>query len=586
MAQPVQSVDAQIEQFSDQIQMEMEQKARMTGSKPMQHIAEGLKAHHNLMVDKQLVERFNRIKEQLELVRQQSPQEFDRTQRQTESLRPLLRLSLRSVGFREMMISFLRILKHIWEENVEGPADVEKILKKGEHDSEAAKEEAKSQGEQVWRDVREKMEGNKPLINDNDWEKIKDQLDKIFKEIRQHPEYQRAVNQLFELPTVLRMDIEKNNPETATERVKEESKDLIAQFSGREVLDRLFEQLEDLRVDLKENEEAQTWWKEFKDILERTTKGYADQTDLDRLRVQFDRSSDIFDKFRPQLNDIIDTITQIFENMSNDEYVKDLQERLSIIMDDLYRMDAEGNKSLNTEMTREVTAAIGGILLDHFRSISVPDIRGSGNGVDYSLHNLNVYASLPDVMQMHLESDVVIGIPSERFSETRTRPEFRSELHLVVSMRGIELRADSVAFTYNSTMLTESGLMDVRIPSADLSIFFVYSPFIPSSGAGFTTKIEDPIRHRYQFLRVKTYFIISNLEIEFNKASLKHNILSPALVGLYKSYLTHKFESEIQDALNEKLKEVGQQITSFLEQNPDTMSLAGYVKQMAGFGME
>jgi CRISPR/Cas system-associated protein Cas7 (RAMP superfamily) len=85
---------------------------------------------------------------------------------------------------------------------------------------------------------------------------------------------------------------------------------------------------------------------------------------------------------------------------------------------------------------------------------------------------------------------------------------------------------------------------------------------------------------------VKTYFIISNLEIEFNKASLKHNILSPALVGLYRSYLTHKFESEIQEALNEKLKEVGQQITSFLEQNPDTMSLASYVKQMAGFGME
>jgi len=577
MSQPVQQVNfdpAQVKEFSYELQKEMEQKARYTGSRPVQHLAEGLKAQHKLMVDKKLLERFNRIKQQLELVERQSPMEFDRTKRQIESLRPLLRISLRSVDFRNLIMSFLRILKHIWEENAEG--DAEEVLKKGEKDFDAAKEEAKKMGEKTWENIKEKDQ----LIRDEDWDKMTDKLDKIFMELRQHPEYQRAINQLFEVPEVLRKDIKKNRPEMATEMVKEESKELIAQFSGREILDKLFERMEDLRSDWEGNEEAQKWWRDFRDILERTGKGYADKKDLDQFRDHIERSRDIFEKFRPQMNEIIDTITQVFENMSNDEYVKDLQERLSIITDDLTYTDEEGKTRLDTQMTREIAAAIGQVLIDHFRCISYPDIRGVDNGTEYSLFNLNISASLPEQMKMHLESDAVLDIPRE--SEAYEKSKFRSNLHLVVSMRGVELRADSVGFTYNSTMLTENGLMDVRIPSADLAIFFVYSPSTPSHGEGFTTAIQEPFTNKYQFLRVKTYFTISDLEINFHKDTLSHSIISPALTALYKPYLTFKFESEIQEALNDKLRDVGEKISSLLEQAPDPMSLANYLGQFAG----
>jgi hypothetical protein len=470
-----------------------------------------------------------------------------------------------------MMLAFLRIMKHVWEDNE--TIDVEKMMMEGEHRGlDSVKEEARKQGQEAWDSAR----GKRQLLRDEDWEKLNEKLDEIFVELRQHPDYQNAIHQLFELPSVLRMEARQNRPEMATERLKEESKELIAQFSGKEILDLLFDRIEELSIRFEENIDVQNWWKEFRTNLENIARGYSGKGDLERLRALLEQGVDIFDDFRPRVNKIIDTISEIFENMSNDRYVKELQERLSIIADDLYWVDNEGRKRFDTAVAQELTVAIAGILREQFQHMTLPDIMGEDKNVRYGLTNLNITASLPDKMLFHLESDAVLDTSRE------VSTPFQSELNLIVSIRGVELCSKSVGFMYDSSMYSETGLMDVTVPSSDLEIFFIYSPSKPHREVGFVKEVAHPITNQYQFLRVNTHFSVSDVKIKFDKSTLSHKIMSPVLSSVYKPYLIYKFESGIQEALNQGLREVGKRISGIIEQAPYSLSVSGWGERSHG----
>jgi len=528
----------------------MKKRGKETGSKPVQHLAEGLKTQHEMMVDKELLERFQRISHDLEEVKKQSPKDFDRTRRQLESLRPLLRLSLRSVDFRNLLLSFLRILKHVWEKSGDAAAP---MMREGEPEDVWA---ARQAALRVSREREPWGMKKREVISEEEWDRIFDQLGGIFSQFSHHRDFQKGLHELFELPSIFEVEVLENKPMKASEKAKEDSKDLIAQFSGRKVLDRLFDQIDELRVHYKDHEEIQKWWIDFRECLEKTAKTYSRKEDLECLRKKMEKGSDLFEDFRPKIDAIIDTITEIFNNMSNDKYVKELQERLSILSDDLYWIDNDGNKRFNTDAAQELAASVTGILRDQLKHVSLPDFEGSHKSTRFSISDLTISAKMPTEMHFHLESDITLS----------EKKNMESELSLVASIKKIKIRADAVKFSYDSSMFSEKGVMDVRIPSAELSVEFVYSP-TSSSEKGFEKKIKRQHR-KYQFLRVTSHFDISSLEITFDKSSLKHRILSPALTTIFKHSLTQRFESGLQDSLNQGLEATGEKISEFLEQVP------------------
>jgi len=326
-------------------------------------------------------------------------------------------------------------------------------------------------------------------------------------------------------------------------------------------LDRLFDQLQDLQKKLENSGEAQQWWKDFKNIVERIAKEYSDTSVFEELRDHLNKSQQIFEDFRPKLNDIIDTTTAIFDNMSNDEYVRDLQERLSIVADDLYWVDSEGNKRLDVDAAGDISAAVGESLRQQLSHLSLGDVVGESQGARYRLADLNIDARIPEKLEFHLESDAVLNTARDASSSKR----FESELNLTASLRGIKMCARGVHFWYDSATITESGIMDVCIPSADLTIDFVYSPSVPkdtgSGGKGL-----------YQFVRANTRLSISDLDIDLHTDTLRHSIISPVLTGLFKPYLIARFESGVQEAMNNGLKEAGNSISQLLAQSPYSLS--------------
>jgi hypothetical protein len=562
-------------QVSSDLQKGMQQRARETGSQPVQHVADVLKTQHDMVVDKQLVERSKRIAKYLDDIRRQSPQDFELTKRQIDSLRPLLRLSLRSVEFRQTSLGLLRVLKHIFEDNVEG--SVEGVLENAEKGGwQPAKQEVKRIKERTLEQGRQKQK----IISDEDWVKLRDQLNRIFSDLHQHPEYQNAMRTLFDLPQSLVSSVNKPTSRSV-ENLKEESKGLIAQFSGREILDNLFEKIRDLIDHFENNQEAQRWWKDFRDLVEHIAKDYTTKEDFDRMRAHLNKGYDIFDDYRPQINEILDMISDIFDKMSNDEYVKDLQERLSIVADDLYWVDSDGERHLNVEATEDISTAVGDLIRRELRNMHLIDVDGmSEDGIHYHLSNLNICADLPDKVRLHMESDAVLDTSVDVHKDRR----FRSEIVLTASVRGVRMEGKGIKFLYESSSLTECGLMDVVIPSANLCVDFLYSPHEPSDKSGFVKEVGG--RSWFQFLRVRTHFSVSDLQITFDKSSLKHPVLVPILTTLFKPYLIGRFESGIQDSMNESLRDVGERISSIMQQSPFDLGVNTWPGFLSGFETE
>jgi len=466
-------------------------------------------------------------------------------------------------------------MKHIFEDNVEG--SVEGVLEKGEKEGwQPAKQEVKRIKERTLEEGKHKEK----IISDEDWNKIRDQLDRIFSDLHQHPEYQSAIRTLFDLPSSLVSEV--NRPTSrSVENLKAESKGLIAQFSGKEILDKLFDKIRDLIDHFESNQEAQRWWTDFRDLVERVAKDYSRKEDFDRMRIHLNKGYDIFDDYRPQINEILDIISDIFDKMSNDEYVKDLQERLSIVSDDLYWVDSEGGRHLNVEATEDITTAVGDLIRRELRSMHLIDVDGmTEDGVHYHLSNLAICAELPDKVRLHMESDAVLDTSVDIQKDRR----FKSEIVLTASVRGVRMEGKGIKFLYESSSLTECGLMDVVIPAANLCVDFLYSPYAPSDKSGFVKEVGG--QNWFQFLRVRTHFSVSDLQITFDKSSLKHPVLVPILTTVFKPYLIGRFETGIQDSMNESLRDVGERISSIMQQSPFDLSVNTWPRFMGGFETE
>jgi len=552
-----------INNLTDQVHKGMEERARETGSTAVQHTADVIKAQHDLLADKKILERFDRISKQLEEIKRQSPQDFERTRQQIQALRPLLRLSVRSVDFRKTCVSFLRVFKHVWEDNVEG--SMEMVIEKGEKQGiKPAVEKAQKIGEKSWERAKEKEK----VISDEDWEKMTDSLDEIFTALHQHPNYRRGIKELFELPSVLGTQLRENVAQGPAARLQEESKDLIAQFSGREALDELFDKIQELRRKFEGSDEAGQWWEDLKCLIEKIAKDYSDKSIFDELRAHLNKGQDIFDDIRPLLNDIIDRLSTIFDNMSNDDYVRDLQERLSIVANDFYWVDSEGNKRLDYDAAGDISAAVGEAIRQQLSHFDLGVVSGDSQGARYTLDNLTIDAQIPEKISLHLESDAVLNTGRDTGSK-----KFENELNVSATLRGIKMCAKGLHFSYNSSTIMESGVMDVCIPSADLVIDFVYST------PAWSTR-ESKL---YQFSKASTQLSVYDLDINFHTDTLRHPILSPMLTSLFKAYLIAKFEYGVQEVMNNGMKEVGTKISELLSQSPYSLSVDSFTR---GFNIE
>lgn len=140
--------------------------------------------------------------------------------------------------------------------------------------------------------------------------------------------------------------------------------------------------------------------------------------------------------------------------------------------------------------------------------------------------------------------------------------------------------------------------MSVTIPDpgADLAIDFVMRPItnpaissvtaptpmsttLGTEKGGFETTVGGGLM-RYEFVRIKSHFSIPDMVIDFDTKTLSHRFLVPLITAMFKARIIDRFESSIEDSLDQGLIALGRQVTQILNQAQNPLSISNFGSMM------
>lgn len=129
-------------------------------------------------------------------------------------------------------------------------------------------------------------------------------------------------------------------------------------------------------------------------------------------------------------------------------------------------------------------------------------------------------------------------------------------------------------------------------PGAHLAIDFVMRPMTHPTLSSLTTPVSVATTHgldsggfigsvgggfmRYEFVRIKSHFAIPDMDITFDNKSLTHRLLVPLITSLFKARIIDRFESGVEESLDQGLIALGQRVTSILNEAPNPLSLTSF----------
>jgi hypothetical protein len=186
------------------------------------------------------------------------------------------------------------------------------------------------------------------------------------------------------------------------------------------------------------------------------------------------------------------------------------------------------------------------VLADTFQKIHIPRIESSDPKLDFWVDNIVLcgYDILPDNIKFHVERDTELSI---REFDTRG-----SHTRLVIHLDKLRTEVKNIQFYFKRKSfpaLSDSGLVTFRIPEngAHLGIYFTIEDRPGESHPRLTEGYAD--------------FTIRKMDIEFDKSTLKHDVLIPMATGLMKPIVKSKIEKAVETNLTNALKQLGDRLT-------------------------
>jgi hypothetical protein len=85
---------------------------------------------------------------------------------------------------------------------------------------------------------------------------------------------------------------------------------------------------------------------------------------------------------------------------------------------------------------------------------------------------------------------------------------------------------------------------------------------------------------RYEFVRIKSHFAIPDMTIDYDTKTLSHRLLVPLITSMFKARIIDRFESGIEESLDQGLVTLGQQVTKVLNQAPNPLSISSFGSMM------
>jgi hypothetical protein len=254
-------------------------------------------------------------------------------------------------------------------------------------------------------------------------------------------------------------------------------------------------------------------------------------------------------KDRQEVDQFLEISNQLIENIKNDEYVKELRARAGIVRSDLTYVDSEGKSKIDIDMLVKLQSVLMPVLADTLTKIQIPRIESSDKRLDFWVDNIVLcgYDIFPDNFKFHIERDSELSFRDIESKGSQTR--------LVIHLDRLRTEIKNIEFYFKRKTfpaLSDSGLVTIRIPEngAHLAIYFTIE--------------ERPGEFKPILTEGYADFTIRKMEIEFDKSTLKHDVLLPIGKTVMKPVIKSKIEKAVETNLSNALKQLGERLTQAL----------------------
>jgi len=468
--------------------------------------------------------------------------------------RPLFYLMTTSRDFRKLLLDSVRIARGIAYRYVLTDENTERF-KEGEPVQNIAQD--------IKQDVKQDVQNQgSPDMSDEEWNRLQEDIQGVLCTLAKEPSYRQGIEGIFNLLDMFQKSLA-NLPEEAAKaapedvhirRVALETEELVASFSGRKTFEQFKLTLIHLITKIQENENLQSYLNELKDLL------LSAKSEEEIKSNEFkEKSKDVAKRGRyvmreikeEDLNPFLDAANELLENIKNDEFLQVLRQQAGIVQSDLSYVDTEGMVQLDTDMLSKLQKVLLPVLADALKYIPVPRIYSNDHNREFWLDKIVLcsYDIIPENVRFHLESDSEISFKDVELKDTHTR--------LVIVLDRLLTELKDVEFYYKKKTfpeLEDSGRVTFRVKGAGARLRLTYNV------------VQGPEDKAPRINEGRAYFDISDLELDFDKKSLKHEVLVPMLGQMFKVQIKNQIEYQVEKNLTEWMNKLGDMIADSVTQ--------------------
>jgi len=470
----------------------------------------------------------------------------------TATWRPLFYLLISTRDFRELIVDSIRISKHILGRYTDDPLlsdHTEQKFLEGQHPVDIATH------------VKDTiMVKGAPEIRDDEWDSLQDDIQRVLAILAKEPQYRDGIETIFKILDMFQEQVAIQPVPTETkdvhfQRVVNETEDLVATFSGREILEDFKYHLRRIIIEVRENTELKVYLSELRSFIlnARSEEEIRSIQYRERSKVLAYRGRILFQQLKEDadIDAFFDAANIMIENIKNDEFLQILRHHAGIIQDDLSYTDSTGKTQVDTDIIMKLQEVLVPVLADALKYIPLPRIESSNKKIDFWLDNIVLcsYDVLPENICFHIESDSEISLRDIESRGTQT--------NLVVKLNNIRTELLNLQFWIKKKShptLEDSGTVTFRIKGDGAFLALTYrliqdrNETTPRISAGYAT------------------FDITKMDIEFDTSTIKHKILLPMLTRMFKSQIKKQIERQVEKNLNQFMAKLGDLMTNALGQ--------------------
>jgi hypothetical protein len=490
---------------------------------------------------------------------------------------PLLKLVISSYEFRQLVVDFVKVSQRVLLRTTE-QADVGSQLESqwlhGRNPAEIAKDVASRTKESV-----QTEEGKIDIpISDEEVTALTDDFLELLAILARDERYRDGITWLFDIfDTVydeshsVAQEAKESVQQPHTQKLQEETKDLISQFTGREPLDRFIDNFYNMVDRLRQDQEWRAYFNDLKHFILDTKNPETLQTDEFRQKTRdlAERGRALMDRMRDDhtVDNFFNSANELLDNLKNEEFIGMLRERAGILYQDLTYVDTQGNRQLDTKLLTNIRKFVVPMLADALKYIPIPPIQDSNSKREYIVENIVLcgYDIVPENISVHLVMDSSVNLKEVETERGRTE--------LVISLRNFRTELKDVHFYFKRKVfpeLEDSGRVTVQLGGKGATLTMTFQiDYVPEESM---TKFSGS----------KVDMYIDDMDFNFDRSSIKHDIFLPMVTSLFKRTIIHSIKRNVEKGLAGLINDLGYSLTKSMAESETRKRFQNQLDWMAG----